>query len=150
MEYRVIKERLAPCGLHCGKCFAFKGGDIAKISRELKNNLGEFTVYAQRFVTLLDKPVFNKYPEFKEMLDYFALAECQGCRNEVCKLFKNCRVRLCSDEKRVDFCFQCAQFPCANTGFDEHLNKRSVDINLRMKEIGIEAYYNEIKDKTRY
>jgi len=150
MDYKLIKERLGPCGLHCGKCFAFKEGDIAKSSGDLKNDLGEFSIYAKRFVDLLDKPVFEKYPDFKEMLDYFSTAECSGCRNEKCKLFKDCRVRMCSEKKGVDFCFQCSEFPCNNTGFDDHLNERSVNINLRIKEIGVEKYYEEIKDKPRY
>jgi hypothetical protein len=150
MDYEKIKERLAPCGLHCGKCFAYKEGDIVKNSRALKNDLGAFEVYAQRFVKLLDKPVFEKYPDFKEMLDCFSIADCSGCRNETCKLFKDCKVRLCSENKEVDFCFQCADFPCNNTGFDEHLNERSVKINFQMREIGVENYYKEIKDKPRY
>ena len=150
MNYEYIKTRLAPCGLHCGKCFAFKDGDIAKKSQALQNDLGEFSVYAERFVDLLNKPVFEKYPDFKEMLDYFSLAECSGCRNEKCKLFANCKVRSCSEEKGVDYCFECTDFPCGNTGFDEHLNQRSVNINKRMKTIGVEEYYREIKDKARY
>ena len=32
-------KRLAPCGLHCGKCFAFKDGDINKAANDLKKNL---------------------------------------------------------------------------------------------------------------
>ena len=150
MDYKNIKERLAPCGLHCGKCFAFKDGDIVKNSRALKRDLGEFSIYAQRFVDVLDEPVFKKYEGFKEMLDYFADAECSGCRNENCKIFKNCKVRLCSEEKGVDFCFECADFPCNNTGFDTHLNNRYISINMRMKKIGIEEYYEEIKDHPRY
>lgn len=150
MNYELIKSRLAPCGLHCGKCFAFGKGDIVKNSRALRNDLGEFDIYAKRFVDLLNEPAFEKYPEFKQMLDYFTVAECSGCRNEKCKLFKNCKVRLCSEEKGVDFCFQCPDFPCSNTGFDEHLNERSVNINRRMKKIGVEKYYDEIKDKARY
>ena len=150
MDYELIKNRLAPCGLHCGKCFAFKDGDIAKSSRALKNDLGEFSIYAKRFIDLLGKPVFEKYPDFKEMLDYFSVAECSGCRNEKCKLFKGCKVRSCSEEKGVDFCFQCSNFPCNNTGFDEHLNERSVNINRYIEKIGVEKYYNEIKDKARY
>lgn len=39
---------------------------------------------------------------------------------------------------------------CGNTGFDKHLNERSVMINNRMKEIGVKEYYNEVKDKPRY
>jgi hypothetical protein len=46
MEYEQIKSRLAPCGLHCGKCFAFVYGDIRKNSKGLKESLGEFDIYA--------------------------------------------------------------------------------------------------------
>lgn len=99
MDLEFIKNQLAPCGLHCGKCFAFKHGDIARHSRALKNNLGAFSVYAKRF---------------------------------------------------VNFCFQCNDFPCDDTGFDEHLYKHSVDINMQMKKNGIKKYYMEIKDKARY
>jgi len=150
MDYSQIKSRLAPCGLHCGKCFAFTDGDINQHSRLLKQSLGDFDVYAERFVTLLEEPVFKKYGEFKEMLSYFASVGCKGCRLEKCKLFKSCKVRDCHEQKNVDFCFQCNEFPCNNTGFDPHLHKRSVAINQRMKEVGVEKYYEEIKDKSRY
>jgi len=150
MDYEFIKTRLAPCGLHCGKCFAFSDGDINRLSKELKDNLGNFDVYAERFVNLLDEPLFLKYPEFKEMLDYFSAGKCTGCRKEHCVLFKNCNVRGCSENKQVDFCFQCSEFPCNNTGFDEHLQKRWKSINTKMKEGGVEAYYNKVKDKPNY
>jgi len=150
MEDNHLLNRLAPCGLHCGKCFAFVDGDIRKYSLLLKESLGNFDICAERFSGLLNKPVFQKYPDFKEMLEYFTTVECQGCRNETCKLFDSCKVKECAKQKKVDFCFQCDEFPCNNTGFDEHLLKRSVDINQRMKEIGVENYYQEIKDKPRY
>lgn len=150
MDYETIKSRLSPCGLHCGKCFAFQDGDIVSLSKQLKDSLGDFDIYAKRFVTLLDEPAFEKYPEFKVFLNKLSTPKCKGCRKEKCVLFKSCKVRECSEKKQVDFCFQCDEFPCNNTGFDEHLNKRSIEINLKMKEIGIEAYYESIKDKSRY
>ncbi len=150
MDYNTIKHRLAPCGLHCGKCFAFRDGDISHLSNSLKQSLGNFDVYAERFVTLLGEPAFAKYPDFKEFLALLSQGQCGGCRKEKCKLFKNCNVRACHEDKGIDFCFECDAFPCHNTGFDEHLYKRSFAINQRMKEIGVEAYYEEIKDKTRY
>lgn len=150
MDYEFIKSRLSPCGLHCGKCFAFVDGDIALCSKELKESLGNFDVYAERFVTLLDEPAFSNYPDFKVLLEIFSRGKCRGCRKEKCILFKNCKVRDCSERKNVDFCFQCDDFPCNETGFDEHLHLRSVEINRRMKDIGVEVYYNEIKDKPRY
>jgi len=150
MEYEQVKNRLAPCGLHCGKCFAFVDGDIRNDSKRLKKSLGEFDIYAVRFVDLINEPIFKKYPDFKELLSYFSSVECNGCRKEKCKIFKDCKVRDCYETKGIDFCFQCSDFPCDNTGFDNHLHKRSVDINMRIKEIGVEEYYNEIKAKPRY
>lgn len=150
MEYQLIKDRLAPCGLHCGKCFAFKHGDIGKQSQALQASLGNFDVYAERFVELLDEPVFKKYSDFKLMLEHLAAPQCKGCRAEMCKLFKDCKVRQCSENKAVDFCFECSEFPCSDTGFDPHLHQRSVKINQRMLEIGVEAYYEEIKNQSRY
>ncbi len=150
MDYEQIKTRLAPCGLHCGKCFAFIDGDIRKNSQKLMESLGNFDIYAQRFVELLNEPAFSKYPDFKELLSYFSMVKCNGCRKEKCKLFKNCNVRECHKKKEVDFCFQCSEFPCTNTGFDQHLHNRFIEINLRMKEMGVEQYYEEIKDKSRY
>jgi len=73
---------------------------------KLKGKLGNFDPYAQRFETLLGNPIFKKYPDFKEMLDYLASENCQGCRNEQCKLFKNCGVRPCHQEKQIDFCYR--------------------------------------------
>lgn len=150
MDYEYLKSRLSPCGLHCGKCFAFDNGDISSLSKQLKESLGNFDVYAERFVTLLDEPSFAKYPDFKVFLELLSVAKCKGCRMEKCVLFKNCKVRECSEIKNVDFCFQCTDFPCNNTGFDEHLYKRSVLINEEMKKKGVEAYYNKIKDISRY
>lgn len=149
-QYEFIKKRLAPCGLHCGKCFAFTEGDICNQSSRLKESFGNFDVYAERFTELLGEPIFLKYPDFKEFIGYFSSGHCKGCRSERCKLFKSCKVRVCSEAKNVDFCFQCNEFPCAKTGFDEHLYKRHVNINNRMKKIGVEMYYEEVKDLSRY
>jgi hypothetical protein len=150
MDYESIKQRLAPCGLHCGKCFAFKEGAIREYSGKLKAELGNFDAYAGRFVHLLNEPVFEIYPDFKSFLSYLSAVDCRGCRKENCKLFGACKVRSCHEKQKVDFCFECAHFPCQDTGFDENLYKRSVAINQRMKEIGVGAYYEEIKNKPRY
>lgn len=150
IDTEFIKKRLAPCGLHCGRCFAFTDGDICNFSKQLKQALGHFDVYATRFVDLLHEPVFGKYPEFRDFLDHLTKVSCRGCRAEKCKLFTNCKVRTCSEEKKVDFCYLCKEFPCQNTGFNEHLYKRHVAINNRIKEIGVEAYYREVKNLSRY
>lgn len=150
MTYGKILNALAPCGLSCEKCFAHEGGNIRKYSLKLKEKLGNFEIYAKRFEILVGDPIFKKYPDFKEMLEYFASENCKGCRNEYCKLFKNCGVRSCHQQKKLDFCFQCNEFPCDKTNFDEHLLKRWIKLNERIRDIGIENYYDETKDQNRY
>ena len=139
-----IKKALGPCGLNCEKCFANNDGGIKYHSKKLQELLGNFDIYAERFVTLIDEP------EFKTMLNYFTKVSCKGCREESCKLFKDCGVKECYKIKGVDFCFQCKEFPCNKTNFDEHLKKRWIRINRRIKETGIENYYKEISGYSRY
>jgi hypothetical protein len=147
MKYSDILEFLAPCGLSCRKCFAFTKGEIAMHGQKLQEQLGNFDIYAERFSAFL--PEFKDYPSFKKLLNYFASPDCQGCREGTCK-YPNCGVVACYKEKGVDFCFQCDEFPCDKTNFDPHLEKRWIRMNERMKEIGVEAYYEETKDLCRY
>jgi len=150
MEYEQIKESLGPCGLCCETCFAHVDGDIRRYSLKLKEKLGNFDAYAQRFETLLGIPVFKKYPDFKEMLDYLASENCRGCRNEQCRLFNDCGVRPCHQEKGVDFCCQCDAFPCNRTNYDERLHKIWVLINEKIKKNGLDQYCEEAKNRPRY
>ncbi len=145
-----FSEKFGPCGLLCEKCFANSNGPIKLHAEMLKSNLGEFDIYAKRFVTLLDEPVFTKYSEFKQLLNILASGKCKGCRKQECHLFRNCKVKDCYKEKGVDYCFQCQEFPCNRTGFDINLEQRWIKINLRIRETGLENYYDEIKDKPRY
>ncbi|UCD52643.1 MAG: DUF3795 domain-containing protein [Phycisphaerales bacterium] len=147
MEYGDILRELAPCGLNCRKCLAFREGDIRKTSRELQRLLGSFDGYAERFSGFL--PVFGNYPAFKELLAHFTQGHCAGCRSGQCR-YPNCGVMPCYKDKGVDFCFQCDDFPCEKSNFDPNLKRRWIEMGSRMKEIGIEAYYEETKDEPRY
>jgi len=148
MEYQEILDHLAPCGLNCRKCMASCSGDIKYHCTELKQLLGDqFERYAERFSQFL--PVFKQYPAFKELLNFFAGGNCTGCRNGACR-YPNCGVLACTKDKGVDFCFQCSDFPCEKSNLDQDLKKRWIDMNSRMRSIGVEAYYEETKDQCRY
>ncbi|MFH1153646.1 MAG: DUF3795 domain-containing protein [Pseudomonadota bacterium] len=147
MEYAEILDCLAPCGLSCRKCFAFVRGDISLHSRKLKDLFGNFDIYAERFSSFL--PEFKDYPPFEKMLSFFAAPDCTGCRQGKCK-YPNCGVVKCYKSKGVDFCFQCHEFPCNRTNFDPHLVERWIRMNTRMKEIGVEAYFEETRELCRY
>jgi hypothetical protein len=147
MEYKDILDILAPCGLNCRKCLAYSEGEIRTHSIDLQKLLGSFDRYAERFSLFL--PVFKNYPFFKELLAYFTQADCNGCRKGACK-YPNCGVIACYQQKGVDFCFQCDEFPCEKTNFDPDLKRRWIQMNNRMKEVGVETYYQETKDLPRY
>ena len=149
MENALI-DKFGLCGLLCEKCFAYNKGPISFHAKMLKNNLGEFDNYAKRFITLLDEPVFSKYPDFKELLNLLSSNNCQGCRKQECHLFKDCKVKDCYKDNGINYCYQCKMFPCDKTGFDDNLKQRWLKINYRIREIGLEAYYAEVKDKPRY
>jgi hypothetical protein len=147
LNYNEILTRLAPCGLDCSKCFAYSEGEIRSLSAKLEQSLGAFDRYAERFSAF--SPIFSNYPSFKKLLAHLGQANCLGCRKGAC-LYPNCGVMSCHKEKRVDFCFQCREFPCHKSNFDPDLRRRWIQMNTRMKEIGVEAYYEEIKDEPRY
>jgi len=147
VEYKDILDILAPCGLNCHKCFAFSEGEIRMLSTKLQELLGSFDRYAERFSVFL--PLFENYPSFKELLIYFTQSDCNGCRAGTCK-YPNCGVIACYQKKGVDFCFQCDEFPCEKTNFDSDLKRRWIQMNNRMKEIGVESYFQETEDLPRY
>jgi hypothetical protein len=126
---------------------AFTKGDIKRNAEELNGLLGAFDNYARRFARFA--PVFENYPSFKKLLEYFAQAGCKGCRHGDC-LYPNCGVSSCYKKKGVDFCFQCDEFPCTKTNFDPNLQERWVKMNGLMKQKGVEAYFDESKDSPRY
>ncbi len=141
-------ENPAPCGLNCRACMAYADGDMVKHSRRLQELLGPaFGRYAGRFKSFMT--TFGGYPQFRALLDFFAEASCAGCRSGECR-FPGCRVLECCRARGVDFCFQCGEFPCERTVFDPDPKDRWIAMNVRMKEIGAEAYLLETKDLCRY
>lgn len=144
----MVNARLGPCGLSCGHCLAFAGGRIQRLSRELGTALGDnFGVYAERFVAM--NPVFARYAAFRELLDFLGEGSCGGCRKQGC-LFKDCRVTACVKEHKVDYCFECTEFPCEKHGMPEGLAERWRSNNETMKEIGVEAWYAGCNARPRY
>ena len=145
-----VLDTIAPCGLNCRKCYSHVDGPIGRHAKSLQDLLGpNFSVYAQRF-SQLGLTKFNAYPQFKELLSYLAAPDCSGCRKgDGCK-YPGCGVRECLVQRRIAFCYQCNEFPCKKSGFDPHLEKRWIAMNMRMKEVGPEQFLFETRDETRY
>jgi hypothetical protein len=89
-------EHVAPCGLYCGVCrihHATQENDLAYLKRLLR-------VYRRRFPEMASLP-----PD--ELL-------CDGClsarRFPFCQA---CAIRDCAQQKGLQGCYACADFPCA-------------------------------------
>ena len=148
MEYEGILRVMAPCGLNCGACVAFRDGEIRKLSERLGALLGpNFGAYAARFAE--NNPMDGDYPAFRRFLDGLAQAACDGCRHGSCR-FSSCGVQRCVREKHVDFCFRCDEFPCDHTGLPPALEARWRANNEAMRESGVAEYYEELKKRPRY
>ena len=92
---------------------------------------------------------------FQKKLEKYANPKCNGCREggaTGCSI-KGCFINECTKEHKVNFCGECALFPCDkvnNKIFKENVIKKWYEGNERIKEVGIEAYYKERKDKPHY
>ena len=153
MDY---KQMTAPCGLGCFICPIY----IMQTKGDPRNNI---------IIKLLSKTVLkglmtlfkNSKSENIRKLQMFDRAMkiskekpiCNGCRNEngLCRLHdmvEPCNVYRCTEEKNIDFCYQCSEFPC------DHLHPYSdmapiVPHNTKVfnlcliKNIGVEKWAKE-------
>lgn len=147
MEYGEVLEKLAPCGLDCSRCVGFREGEIKELSSRMLELLGNY----QRMAAVMQKynPAFAAYKDFGEILKTFAGASCSGCRgiNNTCPT--PCIVKTCHKERTVDFCFQCADFPCAQQD-KIPIGERWLKINQRLQKVGAIEYYEEQNRLPRY
>lgn len=102
---------------------------------------------AERFAAV--DPVFAKYPAFESMLQRFCAAGCTGCR-EGLGAVPQCTVKNCVRDKGLDFCHECAQFPCVDPGLPPSLRALWQQNNQRIQEVGFSTYLGEIRAKPRY
>lgn len=148
MQYAEILKLLAPCGLDCGRCADLEGGEIQTVSVRLKELLGNYGRVAA--LKAGGKPEFAGFEAFQAVLESLAQGPCGGCRSGRVTCPLDCLARTCSREKGVDFCFQCPDYPCQGQFAGMPLRKRWMQLNDRMKHIGVEAFYEEQLCTPRY
>uniref|UniRef100_A0A7C6EAJ4 DUF3795 domain-containing protein n=1 Tax=candidate division WOR-3 bacterium TaxID=2052148 RepID=A0A7C6EAJ4_UNCW3 len=107
------------CGIYCGACDTL-----------IANEKGE--------VAKLAKEWKRKPEELK----------CLGCKTTTNAIFcVRCKMRHCAQKKKVDFCFQCDEFPCPRLiAFrnDKSPHHSIVLRNLRIiQEIGVEKWLED-------
>ncbi len=114
------KKLMAACGLFCPACIAY----IA--TRETPEN-------RERLAQLLEIPLEKLH--------------CDGCRSD--KRFTyclTCRLIACANQKGVDFCGACPDFPCADLKEFQAAKPHRLELwqdHKRIQEIGYEKWFAE-------
>lgn len=120
MSEQVDKKLVAVCGLFCPSCAIYiaSNEDFNRLERQAKEL--HFTVEETR---------------------------CEGCRSD--KRNKNCDscfMFTCSQKKGIDFCFECADFPCRELQDFQlqfpHRIELWKDLE-RIQSVGYEQFYKE-------
>ena len=147
LSYGDVVERLAPCGIDCERCVMCGWGRVKDLAAGLAKALAGFENMAPRVADRF--PVLRGYEGFAGVLELFAGAACAGCRHGGSAL-PFCAARTCFKEQGVDFCFQCAEYPCTRNSYPENLMQRWRAKNDRMLEVGVKQYYQESLERPRY
>ena len=147
MDNDAMLERVAPCGLDCGRCLDNPDSPIGRHARALRDELGDFGRRAAFFAEL--DPAFAAYDGFERLLLRLGNGTCRGCRQGAC-LFAECRVKDCVRERQVDFCFACPAFADCDPGLPPALAARWRANNERMRDGGLEAYVLWLSEQPRY
>jgi hypothetical protein len=148
VKYAEILKHLAPCGLDCGRCADLDGGEIQALSTRLRELLGNYGRVAA--LKAGGRPEFAGFEEFQAVLESLGQGSCGGCRTDRVTCPLDCLARTCSREKGVDFCFQCPDYPCEGQFAGMPLRKRWMQLSDRMRQIGVEAFFEEQLATHRY
>ena len=150
-----ILKAVAPCSMFCSTCTGCKYGDISIHAKELLRLLDGHKEFLDKNLKKEYRHKLDEFIIFQKKLKKYANPKCNGCREggaTGCSI-KGCFINECTKEHKVNFCGECALFPCNkvnNKIFKENVIKKWYEGNARIKEIGIEAYYEERKDNPHY
>jgi len=76
--------------------------------------------------------------------------KCLGCKGSANNVWRGpCKVRMCAEEKGMEFCYQCLNFPCDDLekSFARHPGARE---NLRLiSKIGPDAWLHQMMTKNK-
>lgn len=155
VEREKILTAIAPCSLCCYTCPAMKGGVIEETSAKLHHYMEGYYDFCKNVLPEEMRAKAEKIKEFTGRLEKQSHPSCNGCRDNThgkCCI-SGCFILECTQGHGVDFCAECNEFPC---------NKLTTDIfnptviaewhrgNERIREVGIEQFYEEITSRSHY
>ncbi|MGI6199848.1 MAG: DUF3795 domain-containing protein [Christensenellales bacterium] len=152
MTREELLDRLPPCGLMCYTCPGFRGGAVQRHAAallKLKEGFREFLGQWYDDLTELD--------QYLARLSNDAHPGCPGCRK--CGgagggCIPGCFIPACAQERGVDFCAQCEQFPCQRVAqsdlYGEPVKRAFREGGELIRRHGPEGFFNLRKDTSHY
>ena len=118
------KEHAAVCGLFCASCGIYL--DTTEAPEKLAKR-------AEDYELSIDE------------------VRCHGCRSDTLFIFcrKNCFMKPCAAEKKIDFCFECPEYPCSELKDFQSEGPHRIELwksQERIREAGYEIWYREMLD----
>lgn len=124
MDKESVKNMTSPCGLPCFHCPVHLAKENPEIREKLATMLGVEP----------DKAI------------------CNGCRTQMGRIAflnaeKTCKIFLCAEEKGIDFCHECDNFPCER--FQPYADQAHLPHNTKMyqlcmmRKLGLEQWAAE-------
>lgn len=142
-----VIAKLAPCGLDCSRCASYSDGVVKRQAAALLAALNGYEDVAANIVEHV--PAMAGYAAFVDVLESLVAAPCTGCRAGGAPV-PFCAARTCHGEMGVDFCAECAEYPCGRNSYPQSLHARWRATNDRMREVGVEQYYRGSLERPRY
>ncbi len=148
MDKNKILTAIAPCSLSCHTCPGMKGGIIQETAIKLSHYFEGYYDFNVENLPQEQKQYADTIKQFVDRLGGYTKPSCDGCRsnNRGKGCLPCCIIPECTALHKVDFCGQCSEFPCdkiTTNIYNETLIKQWRDNNRQIRDIGIEAYYNE-------
>ena len=154
VDNKILNE-VAPCSMFCSTCTGCKYGDVSLHATELVKLLDGHEEFLDKNLKSQYRDRLDEFRIFMKRLKKFANPKCGGCRNggaSGCSI-KGCVIPECVKEHNVNYCGECNEFPCnkvKESGFKDITIKKWLDGSNKIKENGIENYYQENKDVPHY
>ncbi len=128
------------CGLYCGLCS--QKNRIPRIAKDLKTAMQK-EGYEHWGQTI---PEFSNFWKFLNFLVEYESA-C-SCRENTCGA-PFCTIRKCAQEKNIDICISCEEYPCKRiNGIAKGYPTLLAD-GKRIKEKGVEAWIKEQEERAK-
>ena len=158
MDKQTLLHYIAPCSLSCYTCPGLKDGAISECAKKLCNYFTGYYDFNDANIPEQYRAWLVEFETFYKKLDRYTPSKCPGCRNNPTSnagCIAGCVVPTCVKEHGVDFCADCSEFPCQRARdffatVNEVIGIDWENGNSRIREIGVERYFNEKKDISHY